>query len=337
MHLHTRAHARLHAREPPRAHLEVALVGAEVDGHESEPDDAGGVHGEGDVLRLVEVGGDAACLERVHGAHHDEDHVIEKREDDGDVGTATLQDDGASVGEDERRVGQVDAEPRDGDDELHADEARTDDELRAWACVARPLHHGAHAAVEDARDAVGFGEDSRVADGEREPEPGAHHHARHDVRLRHHDERHHVAAEQAELQHEAELAPRRHDHRRRVEAQEDGEHEDDQQDAGGRCHHQEDRPRVVERHVVHVQQLARRLVGVRVRAVAARDARALVGEVLVLGAPDAHPAAVVQVLAVLVVAGLAGRTAHGRWQRLRAALPPHTVPLDVQAAANSRR
>jgi len=55
-------------------------VRAEVDGNESEPDDARGVHGKTDVLRLVEVLRNLARLDRVHGAHDNQEHVVDKRQ-----------------------------------------------------------------------------------------------------------------------------------------------------------------------------------------------------------------------------------------------------------------
>ncbi len=48
----------------------VALRGGEVDGHKSQPDDAGGVHGEADELGLVECFGD---VPRQYGVHRADD------------------------------------------------------------------------------------------------------------------------------------------------------------------------------------------------------------------------------------------------------------------------
>ena len=62
------------------------MVGPEEDGYEGEPDDAGGVHGEADVLGLVEVGGDLPGLDGVDGAEEDEDHVVDKGGDEGEGG-----------------------------------------------------------------------------------------------------------------------------------------------------------------------------------------------------------------------------------------------------------
>ena len=62
------------------------MVGPKEDGYEGEPDDAGGVHGEADVLGLVEVGGDLPGLDGVDGAEEDEDHVVHQGHDQGEGG-----------------------------------------------------------------------------------------------------------------------------------------------------------------------------------------------------------------------------------------------------------
>lgn len=54
----------------------VVIIGAEVYGHEGQPDDACGVHGEAYVFRLVEVFRYLAGLESIQGAHQDQEHVI---------------------------------------------------------------------------------------------------------------------------------------------------------------------------------------------------------------------------------------------------------------------
>ena len=61
------------------AHLVLYLIrvaGAEVERDEGEPDDAGGVHGEPDELRLVEVLGNLPGLNGVDCAHCDENHAV---------------------------------------------------------------------------------------------------------------------------------------------------------------------------------------------------------------------------------------------------------------------
>ncbi len=54
----------------------VVVFGPEEDGNEGEPDDACAVHGESDVLGLVEVLRDLPGLECVPGAEEDEDAVV---------------------------------------------------------------------------------------------------------------------------------------------------------------------------------------------------------------------------------------------------------------------
>lgn len=44
------------------AHRDDFVVGTEVDGYKSQPDDTGGVHGKGNVLSLIEIGRDIAGL-----------------------------------------------------------------------------------------------------------------------------------------------------------------------------------------------------------------------------------------------------------------------------------
>ena len=67
------------------------MVGAEVDRYKRHPDDAGAVHGEGDVLGLVEVLRDLPGFERVHRAEDDEEDVVEQGHDGGDLARPTPQ------------------------------------------------------------------------------------------------------------------------------------------------------------------------------------------------------------------------------------------------------
>ncbi len=52
--------------------------------NKSQPDDAGAVHGESDVLCLVEVFRNFSRLESVPRAQEDQDHVVDQRQDEGD-------------------------------------------------------------------------------------------------------------------------------------------------------------------------------------------------------------------------------------------------------------
>ena len=78
----------------------VIVLGAEEDGDEGEPDDAGAVHGEADVLGLVEVLGDLARLEGVPRAQEDEHHVVAQAEQDAEGAHAARQDGRVAVGVD---------------------------------------------------------------------------------------------------------------------------------------------------------------------------------------------------------------------------------------------
>ncbi len=57
-------------------HYLVRVARAKVEWHEGEPDDAGGVHGETDELRLVEVFRYFSRLDRVHRAHGNQHHIV---------------------------------------------------------------------------------------------------------------------------------------------------------------------------------------------------------------------------------------------------------------------
>ena len=66
----------------------VVMVGSKEYRYECQPDDASGVHGEPDVLGLVEIGGDLPGLDGVHSAQEDQDHVIHQGQDQGEGGHA---------------------------------------------------------------------------------------------------------------------------------------------------------------------------------------------------------------------------------------------------------
>ena len=142
------------------------VVGAKVDGHEGQPDDAGGVHGEGDVLGLVEVSRHVARLEGVVRAAEDEQAVVSERRHHPDVGRVADEEHLADgrVGLDWQRGFQHDQ--GDLQDELQTDEHKRDDHLGPGAHEARLL--GADlllAAGQDAGDAVGLGDQCGVAHG----------------------------------------------------------------------------------------------------------------------------------------------------------------------------
>ena len=49
---------------------------SEVKGHKGQPDDAGGVHGETNVLCLIEVLRNFSCFDGVNCANSDQDHAV---------------------------------------------------------------------------------------------------------------------------------------------------------------------------------------------------------------------------------------------------------------------
>ena len=65
---------------------------AVVDGDECEPDDAGRVHRETDELGLVEVLRNFPRLDRVVGAHCDQQHVVQLGDQERGVVDVALQD-----------------------------------------------------------------------------------------------------------------------------------------------------------------------------------------------------------------------------------------------------
>lgn len=96
----------------------VVVVGAEVDGYEGQPDDARRVHGEADVLGLVEVLRDLARLEGVQGAHQDQEHVVHQGHHQRERGYAARQHRGQRVRMNLRGIGRFDHQPEDSADQL---------------------------------------------------------------------------------------------------------------------------------------------------------------------------------------------------------------------------
>lgn len=97
----------------------VVVVGAEVDGHEGQPDDARRVHGEADVLGLIEVLRYLAGLERVQGAHEDQEHVVDQGHHQRERGHAASKHRGQRIRMDLRGVRRLDHQPHDSADQLH--------------------------------------------------------------------------------------------------------------------------------------------------------------------------------------------------------------------------
>lgn len=175
--------------------------------------------------------------------------------------------------------------------------------------VHRPLD-ALHAPVEDPGYPVCLREYGAVADAQAEPEAYPHHGASFHRRLRQDHEGHWVAAEDAAEQDVAELASRRHDHRRpvvvdehagREEGAEDADAAEGQRDDGpgvGPAHHQRG-----ELHALRLVRVGRETWGkktgvgrcrtrTRLLTCQARPA-AVVEDVRVLSARHADPAALV--------------------------------------------
>ena len=89
----------------------IIVVGAEVYGYEGQPDDAGGVHGEADVLGLVEVLRYLARLERVESAHEDEEHVVDEGHHQGEGRDAAGEHSGKRCWIDLAGIGRLDYQP----------------------------------------------------------------------------------------------------------------------------------------------------------------------------------------------------------------------------------
>ena len=101
----------------------VVVLRHEEDGDEGHPDDAGRVHGEADVLGLVEVLGGLAGLDGVPRAEEDEEHVVAEAEGQGEVGDAAGEDGDLAARVDDLDAGRLDEEPHDHADHLDGHEA----------------------------------------------------------------------------------------------------------------------------------------------------------------------------------------------------------------------
>lgn len=142
------------------------VVAAKVDWHERQPDDARGVHGEGDVFGFVEVGRDVAGLEGVICAAHDEQAVVAQGGHDTHVAGVADEEDLPDAGVGFDRLGRLHDDEGDLQGELDADEDGGDDHLSPSAHESRfPGADLLFAARQDACNAVGFGHQGGVAHG----------------------------------------------------------------------------------------------------------------------------------------------------------------------------
>lgn len=60
------------------------MVGSKEDWDKSQPDNAGGVHCETNVLCLIEVGRNLPGLDGIDCAQEDQDHVVDQGQDQGE-------------------------------------------------------------------------------------------------------------------------------------------------------------------------------------------------------------------------------------------------------------
>ena len=201
---------------------------AQVDDDEGGPDDASGIHGEADVLALVERLRDLAGQEGVHRAHdHQQDRVGKPDHVGKPHCLLTHQLVIGAVGVKRNSQGRRHQQPDQAEDDLPSHHRAADDELGLRTDELGPLGR-ALARAEDASDAVGFGQDGGVADGETQAQTNLLRPAGHVGRLGHQQEGHTVAHQNPEEQDEAELSARGLHHRGVLVAQE--EHADE---AGG--------------------------------------------------------------------------------------------------------
>ena len=215
----------------------------------------------------------------------------------------------------------------------HGREAEADCQLRPRTGVARTLDHRLDAAVKDARDPIRLGEERRVAERQRQAEPGPRQRAGARCRLGDHHERHRVAQQHAGHQNVAQFSPGRHDDGRAVIADEDVQHKHHRHDTDDREDDRRDRPVTVDRHVVDRQRLADvpRWKRSREGAVGARPAALVVRNILMIAALNAHPTAVY----ALYLAHVPGRTrftAHRHRNGLVLVFPARQRLVDVQPA-----
>lgn len=145
------------------------VVAAKVDRHKRQPDDARGVHGEGDVFGFVEICGNVAGLKSIIGAAHDKQAVVAQRGHDAHVAGVADEEDfsDAGVGFDGFRGLHDDEGNLQG--ELNTDEDEGNDHLSP--STHEPRFPGANlllAACQNTSNTVGFCYQGRVAHGGRE-------------------------------------------------------------------------------------------------------------------------------------------------------------------------
>ena len=150
------------------------IQGAKVDWYERQPDYTRRVHGKSYKFGLVEVLGNLSRLHRVDGAYDDQQHIVDERNEERNVFDPTLENDlvASAVGVVVPRAGRFEDHPHARRGYLNGDQDGAEDDLRFGTDKCWTFG-GPTGAVEDARDAVGLGEQRGVHGREAEADAEA--------------------------------------------------------------------------------------------------------------------------------------------------------------------
>jgi len=320
-----------------RAHLLRGLRGAEEDRDEGQPNDAGGVHGEADGLGLVEGLRHASGFDGVDRAGDHEQHAVAQQADERQVGDVALEHPaghhrvrGPLVLVVDDGLGGVHAEPDAHAEQLHRGQGERDGQLGGRGNQLGRAHgHGA--LLEDAVDAVGFGEQGGVTDAHAQTQEDPPHGADPHIGGGDHEEGGGVTEEDAGQQHVAQLSARRLHDGGVVVADERGHHEHGGHDAGDGDQHGEHGPRRAPLQLDDGDGDAAGAVDVGPQVEAAHLAGEGVRLVLVAVAAVAVPTARHALHDLLALARLTGQAADGGRDLTDAAGPLHRADLRKKA------
>lgn len=160
-HCHTQAHCKTSGDD--------LVVAPKIDRHKRQPDDTSGIHGECNVLGLIEIGRHIASLEGIVSAAHDEESIVAHRSHDTQVAGVADKVNFLNAGVGEDGHGGLQDDQRDHQCQLHTDQNGGNDHLsprthETWLAGTNLLF----AACQNACNAVGFGHKGRIAHGRRE-------------------------------------------------------------------------------------------------------------------------------------------------------------------------
>lgn len=149
------------------------------DGYKCQPDDAGCVHSKSNGFGLVESLRYATSLDGVNSACDHQKDAVAQRTDERQVRDVALEHPTglvwvgrALLAVIHHRVRRVHSEPHEHAEQLHRDQAEGNDQLRCGAYEARGGHR-LLPLLEDAMDAVGLGQQGRVAEAHAQPQEHA--------------------------------------------------------------------------------------------------------------------------------------------------------------------